>query len=77
MSIRRAVTTVLFVFALAFSMAAPLAGTADACPPTNPTGICWSALPAPPDPGASAPTGPNRAPEPDRPDRHRPGLGPV
>jgi hypothetical protein len=40
MSIRRAVTTVLFVFALAFSMAAPLAGTADACPPGNPTGIC-------------------------------------
>jgi len=40
MSIRRAVTTVLFVFALAFSMAAPLAGTADACPPTSPTGIC-------------------------------------
>jgi len=28
------------VFALAFSMAAPLAGTADACPPGNPTGIC-------------------------------------
>jgi len=58
MSIRRAVTTVLFVFALAFSMAAPLAGTADACPPTSPTGICWSETA--PDPGASAPTEPTK-----------------
>ncbi|HEX4743666.1 MAG TPA: hypothetical protein VFW12_03230 [Candidatus Limnocylindria bacterium] len=40
MSIRRAFTTALFIVAFAFSMAAPLAGTADACPPTNPIGIC-------------------------------------
>ena len=40
MSIRRLLSTIVFTFAFAFSMAAPLASTADACPPTEPTGIC-------------------------------------
>lgn len=40
MAIRRILSTIVFVFALAFSMSAPLAGTAEACPPGNPTGIC-------------------------------------
>jgi hypothetical protein len=40
MSTRRFLSTIVFIFAFAFSMAAPLAGSADACPPTDPLGIC-------------------------------------
>lgn len=40
MTIRRTLSAIVFVFALAFAMAAPLAGSAEACPPGNPTGIC-------------------------------------
>lgn len=40
MSIRRFLSTIVFIFAFVLSMSASFSTSAEACEPTSPTGIC-------------------------------------